>query len=82
MAESYPVKITFGEMREEGYRGIIVYCRDFACSHNVTMSADRWPDHVRISDVEPSFTCTACGKKGADIRADQGSYVRPEKYRP
>jgi hypothetical protein len=32
------------------------------------ISADRWPDHVQLSDIEPTFLCTACGKRGADVR--------------
>ena len=32
--------------------------------------ADRWDDDVRLSDLEPRFTCTACGKRGADVRPD------------
>jgi hypothetical protein len=32
------------------------------------MSADRSPDHVRLSDIEPLFVCKACGKRGADVR--------------
>ena len=28
----------------------------------------RRPDHVRLSDIEPGFVCTACGKRGADVR--------------
>jgi hypothetical protein len=27
-----------------------------------------WPDHVRLPDIEPSFTCSACGKRGAEVR--------------
>ena len=61
-------KITFGEMRETGVRHVLIYCRDHKCSHHVEVSADRWPDHVRLSDIEPSFTCTACGRRGADVR--------------
>jgi hypothetical protein len=34
----------------------------------IQMSADRWPDHVRLSDIEPLFVCKACGKRGADVR--------------
>jgi hypothetical protein len=37
-------------------------------THHVTLSADRWPNHVRLSDIGPTFTCTACGKRGADVR--------------
>jgi hypothetical protein len=32
--------------------------------------ADRWPDDVRLFDIEGRFTCTACGKRGADVRSD------------
>jgi hypothetical protein len=32
--------------------------------------ADRWPDDVRLFDIEGRFTCTACGKRGADVRPD------------
>ena len=63
-----PQKISFGEMRGVGVRDVLIYCRDHRCTHHMTMSADRWPDHVRLSDVEPTFTCTRCGKRGADIR--------------
>jgi hypothetical protein len=28
--------------------------------------ADQWADDVRPSDIEDRFTCTACGKRGAD----------------
>ena len=31
--------ITFGEMREMGVRGLLVYCSDYHCSHSVAMSA-------------------------------------------
>jgi hypothetical protein len=27
-------------------------------------------DDVRLSDLEPRFICSACGKRGADIRPD------------
>jgi hypothetical protein len=30
-----PQKITFGEMRDMGVRGVLVYCADFHCSHSV-----------------------------------------------
>jgi hypothetical protein len=67
-ATTRPMKITFGEMRDQGIRDLVVYCADFKCSHSIQMSADRWPDHVRLSDIEPLFVCQACGKRGADVR--------------
>jgi hypothetical protein len=51
-----------------GIRGLLIYCSDYKCSHNVEISADHWPDDVRLSD--PLFTCQACGIKGAELRAD------------
>jgi hypothetical protein len=60
-----PQKITFGEMRDMGVRGVLVYCADYYCSHSVALSADRWPD-----DIESRFVCKACGRRGADVRPD------------
>ena len=51
-----PQKITFAEMRESGARGLLVYCADNRCSHSIAVSADRWPDEVQLSDIEPRFT--------------------------
>ena len=61
-----PQKITFGEMRSSGVRGLLIYCADCHCSHSIAISADQWPDHVRLSDLEPRSVCTACGERGAD----------------
>ncbi|WP_311977841.1 hypothetical protein [Bradyrhizobium diversitatis] len=42
------MKITFGQMREMGLRGVLVYCH---CGHHVALDADQWPDEVRLSDI-------------------------------
>jgi hypothetical protein len=63
-------KITFGEMRESGIRGVLVYCADYRCSHSTALNADQWPDHLRLSDIESRFVCQVCGKRGADVRPD------------
>jgi hypothetical protein len=62
-------KITLGEMRDMGVRGVLAYCADYRCSHSVALNADRWPDE-RLSDIEPRFVCKACGHQGADVRPD------------
>jgi hypothetical protein len=36
-----------------------VYCSDYRCSHSKQLCADRWPDEVRLSDIEPKFVCQA-----------------------
>jgi hypothetical protein len=61
-------KITLGEMRSSGVRGLLIYCADYRCSHSVTIDVAPWPDTVRLSDLEPRFACWACGKRGADVR--------------
>ena len=62
-------KITLGEMRSgNGPRWLIVYCSDFKCSHSAVIDATQWGDDVRLSDLEPKFTCKACGRHGADVR--------------
>ncbi|MDO9459763.1 MAG: hypothetical protein Q7N95_06565 [Alphaproteobacteria bacterium] len=33
-------------------------------------SADRWPDEVSLSDLEPLFVCKVCGHRGADVSPD------------
>jgi hypothetical protein len=63
-------EITFGEMRASGVRGLLIYCSDYRCSHSTAISGDRWPDDVRLSDLEPKFTCQICGQRGADVRPD------------
>lgn len=32
------------------------------------LPADRWPDHLRLSDIEPEFVFKACGKRGTEVR--------------
>jgi hypothetical protein len=61
-------KITLGEMRHSGVHGLLIYCSDYRCSHHLAISAERWPDDVRLSDLEPRFVCQACGIRGADLR--------------
>jgi hypothetical protein len=53
-----------------GVRDVLIYCTDHHCSHSITVNADRWPDHLRLSDIVPRFVCQACGKRGADVRPD------------
>ena len=68
-----PQKITFGEMRDMGVRGLLIYCADYRCSHSIAISADGWPDDVRLSDIEARLCARpASGLSGGSIfdRAD------------
>ena len=49
-------KITLGEMRASGVRGLLIYCSDYRCSHSTAISGDRWPDDVRLSELENAFS--------------------------
>jgi len=63
-------------LRSTGVRDLLVFRQDYRCSHNVKLSAeyvDRWPDEIRISQLEPRFVCTACGKRGSLIIAGSDS---------
>jgi hypothetical protein len=42
-------KITFGEMRDMGVRGILIYCADYRCSHSIATSGIAGP---MISDSQ------------------------------
>jgi hypothetical protein len=59
-----PQKITFDEMRDTGVRGILIYCSDYKCSHSIAISADQWPDDVRIRS-----SCTGSAGAGASSTA-------------
>src|SRR5207248_8161424 len=65
-----PTKITFADMRDMGVRGVLIYCSDYKCSHSIAISADQWPDDLKLSDIQSRFLCKACGKRGADVRPD------------
>jgi hypothetical protein len=70
-----PGKIMLGEMRagRGGTRALLVYCLNPRCSHMTRIApseADKWPDDVRLSDLEPKFICSKCGQRGADVRPD------------
>jgi hypothetical protein len=54
-------------MRAKSVRDVLIYYRDHKSSH-IAISADRWPNHVRLSEIESGFVCTACGKRGAEVR--------------
>jgi hypothetical protein len=55
-------------MRATGLHRLLVYCGDYKCAHHVKISADRWHDEIRLSDLEPLFACKTCGHPGGDIR--------------
>jgi hypothetical protein len=64
-------KITLGEMRSSGARGLLIYCADYKCPYWIRISADQWVRRMcGWSDLADRFTCTVCGARGADVRPD------------
>ena len=63
-------KITLGEMRTSGVRGVLIYCSDYRCSHSTKTNANGWADDARLSDLEDRFVCKRYGRRGADVRPD------------
>jgi hypothetical protein len=59
---------------------VIGYCADYRCSHSLAISGDAWPADVRLSDLEPKFTCSACGHRGAELRPDFSAHRQPGKW--
>jgi hypothetical protein len=44
-----PQKITFGEMRESGVFGAVVFCGGYHGSYSTVLEADRQRNQVRLS---------------------------------
>jgi hypothetical protein len=66
MAER-PEKITFGEMREMGVRGVLIYCADYQCSHSIAVMADKWGDDLGLlRTVSPALPAAIGLRLGAD----------------
>jgi hypothetical protein len=59
-----PMKITLGEMRSSGVCGLLNYCADYCCSHSIAIRADRWSDHVRLSDLTAKPAAAAAPTSG------------------
>jgi hypothetical protein len=68
-------KIILGKMRQSGPTRLLIYCQDYRCAHSVTIDAGQWPDDVRLSDLEPRFTCrraaTAARMSDCCLRVDK-----------
>jgi hypothetical protein len=65
MMASRPTKISFAEMREQGVRGLLIYCSDYRCNHSQATNGDPWPDDLRLSDVEPRLSRASSAARAA-----------------
>jgi hypothetical protein len=60
--------MTLGNMRHLGVRGLVVYCLNPKCRHEMVIRADDYADDVPVPWFGPRMVCTACGMIGADAR--------------
>jgi hypothetical protein len=73
-----PQKIIFAEMRAGGVRGLLIYCSDYHCSHWTAINGDRWPDGLRLPDIEHRFVCSSCAYPGLTTDCRR----RPHRHHP
>lgn len=66
-------KVAIQNMRENGCRGILIYC---LCGHSAEMNADRWSDETTFTDISRELRCTKCGRAEPDVRPDWRPMVR------
>lgn len=71
-----PQKITFGELRNSGVRGILIYCADFHCSYSIAMNADQWPDDLRL----PTSSRASSARYAASAARMSGRSFLPPKW--
>jgi hypothetical protein len=79
MPEPARKKITLGEMRAAGVRGLLIYCSDYHCSHWTAISGDRWPDDVRLDDAIELVPAAFLEEKTAGCR---GCFYQTDTHRP
>jgi len=74
-------KITLGDMRASGVWGLLVACADDKCVRSVAISANQWPNDVRLSDLEPHFVCQVCGHGiGRKLKFDWCLPINPKNF--
>ena len=55
-------------MRANGVRGLNVACLNHACRHEITFSADDYPDDTELSWFRSRMICSKCRGKNVDVR--------------
>ena len=60
--------MTLGNMREQGVRGLAVYCLNHSCRHHTVINVDDWPHEVEVPSFGLRMKCTKCGGRRVDVR--------------
>jgi hypothetical protein len=60
--------MTLGNMREQGVRGLAVYCLNHECRHHKVISADDYADEIQVPSFALRLKCSKCGGRRIDVR--------------
>jgi hypothetical protein len=61
-----PMKL--GNMREQGVRGLAVYCLNHSCRHYTVISADDYPHDGEAPSFGFRLKCSKRGGRRVDVR--------------
>jgi hypothetical protein len=69
--------VTLGNMRSQGCRELLAYCKSDGCKHSAIVSVGHLPDGTPIRLLGDGVVCSRCGHIGANVlpnwRAQYGS---------
>lgn len=54
--------MTLGNMRENGVRSLLVYCKD--CHHSGVIDVEQFADDLTVPSFNSRVVCQKCGAKG------------------
>ena len=60
--------MTLKNMREQGVRGLAVYCLNHTCRHHTVISADDYADAIEVPSFARRMKCSQCGGRRVDVR--------------
>jgi len=62
--------MTLANMREQGVRGLAVYCLNPYCRHHTVVNVDGYPDEFEVPAFGLRMRCSKCGGKRVDVRSN------------
>ena len=60
--------MTLGNMREQGVRGLAVYCLNHSCRHHTVINVDSYPHEIEVPSFALRMKCSKCGGRRVDVR--------------
>jgi hypothetical protein len=60
--------MTLANMRQQGVRGIAVYCLNHSCRHHTVINVDSYPHEVEVPSFGSRLKCSKCGGRRVDVR--------------